>query len=145
MLPLGNRSIGLSVSGEFPGVGVLTATRALEAASSGLQFSSAQTWLSCVSPLLKGVSANGNLHTHFCRIPGSRLINTSLFGLQGKTILPVLEETGLPGSRVSDCSRAGSIVGMHPRCNHAVALVEKRKEVTGRNYGNEQIAQPGRG
>lgn len=142
---LGNRFIGISASGEFPGAGVLTTAVALEAASSGIQFPRSHIWLSCESPRSKGASANGNLHTHLYRIPGSRLINTSLFGLPEKTIRPVLQEPGLPGSRVSDCSRAGSMVGMHPRCIHAVALVEKRKEVTGRNYGNEQIAQPGRG
>jgi hypothetical protein len=66
---LGNRFIGLSASGEFPGAGVLTATVALKAASSGLQFSSVHTWLSCKSPRSKGASANGNLQqTGTCTI-----------------------------------------------------------------------------
>jgi hypothetical protein len=87
---LGNRFIGLSASGEFPGAGVLTATVALKAASSGLQFSSVHTWLSCKSPRSKGASANGNLHNHLYRTPGSRISIPFSVGLQEKTIRPVL-------------------------------------------------------
>jgi hypothetical protein len=86
---LGNRFIGLSASGEFPGAGVLTATGVLEATSSGLQFSSAKTWLSCESPPSKEASAIWNFFTHLYRIPGSRRVNAFLSGLLEKTIRPV--------------------------------------------------------
>lgn len=141
MRHLGNRFIGLSISGTYPVAVTLTDTLAWNSASSRLRFSPVQAWLACKSPLLRGIPANGNLRPP----PGSPSPYVSIrfpsVCMKKRFNLYSLR----PQCRVSDRFLTGSMVGMHPRCVNDEASAGMKERSDGKKQQEDADHTSGKG